>query len=375
MNSKKQIIKDDQINKLFDFLSDAYQKTRRGYTRISMSDVARSNGITTPSKVLAAVKNLEIIKHRGGRRHSMWYWGQETPNMNMANKIYNEIQKIATNERIKAETDNKIKMKKLVPIIKPAKMIDVLNSMYEKRGEILPRNTYKQKYGISENGIQALIDLDVLSEHDRAHGLYIWKFGRPDNTLVDLVTSGIQESKKNDGSSDTESKKNDAQQTNLPDATEYKKQQAEKVVNLIKSLNESQFKGSARELLKGSGLGKMYLSVMINKGFVQNISGRKNPIYVAKNVTDEMGEIVVNEVSQIWKNASKAKRSKQKDPVEIVSKSVSTEVTGNTTEVTGNTSLQKAIAKKIQLENELAKLNNYIKAAQEMESLAAELNL
>ena len=359
MDSKKQIIKDDQINKLFDFLSDAYQKTRKGYTRLSMSELAKINGIATPSKVLTAVKSLELIKHRGGRRNSMWYWGQGIPNREMAVKTYNEMHRIATNNRIKNETDKKIKSKKLVPIIKQAKIIDVLNSMYENKGEILSKLSYEHKYGLSQNVIQSLIDLDVLSEHDRAKGLYIWMFGKPDNTLIDLIKSEVQEVKRNPVNNFSKSK------------AKRVAHQAE-VVKFLRRVEKSGFVGSPRHVLKESGLNQLHLGVMIDKGFVKNTGTRTKPVYVASNVTDEMGEIVVKEVADIWKKTSRARRNTKstnsiKSPVPV------TEIKSTL----GNqpTSLEKAIAKKLELEKELEKLNSYIKAAKEMESLAAELNL
>lgn len=372
---KASIIKADQENKVYDFLSSAFKLTRDGYTRISMSQLAREFGLN-PTSVLSVIKRLDIIRHMNGKRNALWHWNGNAPDHTVARRVVSEIGLIKTNSREDARVKAQIKARNLVPIIgieqgkvqSQPTTIHILDQMYQNRGELLTMDGFKQNYPGCDKFIQALVDLDVIKANQQT-GLYSWVWSYPDKTLVNLINDEINPHKM-------------AEQNKLS-----KDDVSDRIKKLLSDIHENPHVGSMGKRMNEIKLASVYWSAMRKLGYIDRRGTLKTPVYhVNSPVTDEDVSLIQQEVANIWRETSRTRRSKRQatapdniqsdiaKSTECANKKVENGATYGPFDST-NMKINMALNRRAELQAEIDRIDEYVKAVQHAMQLENALNL
>lgn len=370
MSNKQTYIKADHIARIDEFLCKAYNVARSGYVKISMSEIARNAKVTVKvSETLKAVRNLGILKQQGKLKASMWYWPGNSPDIDTAEKVYNEIKRISVNQKLDQITDNSVKAKGLIPIqgtkrpgklkhttpaaLTASRVSEILTKMNQNEGTLFILDTACKEYNVNISFFKALIDLDIVQPFNRVPGGF-YKMTSIKAGNKDVIVDLIMESYKH---TDTPKKGNEKSAD----------ERAEQVFDLLKFIDRNPFKGSMHPMLKERGLASLYQTVAMRLGYIINTGTTVKPVYQLVGMPNiSMAHEIVAGVREYWNKGEMIVPVMKQQPADIKQSVIPTD-----NDLNGM--LERAIKRKEYLATELAKVDKIIESANAIKKLTAEL--
>lgn len=200
--SRKEILRRERVDNIFEFLKELHKLTEAGYVRLSASDLARKHNITLITPLLKGIISLGLVRRNGNKANRHYHWCNNNrlgPTFTMAEnlEIYIQSQKQSkdvTHKKSLIPIQNTSRIKVVPKGDKPpmGKIAQAIWEMYKENVSISLKR-YSEKFKMDESVFDPLIQLGYLKFSKIFHNKYDWCGPEPENELFDIIMETVNQ--------------------------------------------------------------------------------------------------------------------------------------------------------------------------------------